>query len=117
MGRKTRIPSESLLGLRRRLASLPARSPERRVEVGRVAELFGVSPATVYRALKDLNRPKSMRRSDRGRPRAFDEDQLTRYCEIIAALKLRTRNGQGRHLSTVRAIELLEEFKLVRAAD
>jgi hypothetical protein len=34
---------------------------------------------------------------------------LLRYCEVIAALKVRTTNGQGRHLSTVQAIRLLEE--------
>jgi len=34
---------------------------------------------------------------------------LLRYCEVIAALKVRTSNGQGRHLSTVQAIRLLEE--------
>jgi hypothetical protein len=34
--------------------------------------------------------------------------ELERYCEIIAALKLRTSNKKGRHLSTNRAIELLE---------
>lgn len=32
------------------------------------------------------------------------------YCEVIAALKLPTTNKQGRHLSTRRAIELLEEY-------
>ena len=110
MGRTVRIPAETLLGLRRRLETLPARAPERRQEVDRVAELFGVSAATVYRALKDLHRPKDMRRADRGRPRAFDERELTRFCEVIAALKIRTSNGQGRKLSTVRAIEILEEY-------
>ena len=79
MARKARIPSETLLGLRGRLSSLPARSPERRSAVGRVAELFGVSPATVYRALKELSRPKAMRRADRGQPRAFQPDELTRW--------------------------------------
>jgi hypothetical protein len=34
---------------------------------------------------------------------------LVRYCEIIAALKKKTSNKQGRHLSTVQAIRLLEE--------
>ncbi len=38
MGRKVRIPAETLLGLRRRLVTLPARAPERRLEVDRVAE-------------------------------------------------------------------------------
>ena len=32
MGRKARIPAETLLSLRRRLASLPVRAPERREE-------------------------------------------------------------------------------------
>jgi hypothetical protein len=36
--------------------------------------------------------------------------ELERYCELIAALKLRTTNKQGRHLSTQRAIELLEQY-------
>jgi len=88
----------------------PVNSPQKFHALALVAELFGVSAATVYRALKDLHRPKDMRRADRGRPRAFDERELTRFCEVIAALKIRTSNGQGRKLSTVRAIEILEEY-------
>ena len=42
MGRKARIPAETLLSLRKRLETLPARAPERRQEVDRVAELFDV---------------------------------------------------------------------------
>lgn len=110
MGRKAGIPAETLLSLRKRLETLPARAPERRQEVGRVAALFAVSPATVYRALKELHRPRDMRRADRGQPRAFDTKEMTRYCEVIAALKIRTGNGQGRKLSTDRAIEILEEY-------
>jgi len=34
---------------------------------------------------------------------------MEHYCEVIAAFKLRTRNQKGRHVSTARAIELLEE--------
>ena len=34
---------------------------------------------------------------------------MERYAEIIAALKIRTSNKKGRHLSTSRAIRLLEE--------
>lgn len=105
-----KIPAETLLSLRGRLASLPSRSPARREEVSRIAATFGVSASTVYRALKALHQPKSLRRADRGRPRGIPERDLVRYCEIIAALKLRTTNRQGRHVSTVRAIELLEEY-------
>jgi hypothetical protein len=107
--RGIRIPAEALLSLRTRLAGLPPRSAARREEVGRIAELFGVSPSTVYRGLKSLHRPKGLRRSDRGRPRTVSEGDLEKYCEIIAALKMRTSNKKGRHLSTNRAIELLED--------
>jgi hypothetical protein len=34
---------------------------------------------------------------------------LERYCELVAALKVRTSNKKGRHLSTGEAIRLLEE--------
>lgn len=107
--RGARIPSETLLALRTRLAGLPPRSAARREEVGRIASLFGVSASTIYRALKALHRPKGLRRADRGKPRCISEHDMVRYCEIIAALKMRTRNKKGRHLSTNRAIELLEE--------
>jgi DNA-binding IclR family transcriptional regulator len=63
MARNTRIPAETLLGLRSRLTSLPARAPARREEVRRIAELFGVSSATVYRSLQELHRPKDLRRA------------------------------------------------------
>ena len=32
------------------------------------------------------------------------------YCELIAAIKVRTSNKKGRHLSTGEAIRLIEEF-------
>jgi hypothetical protein len=63
----------------------------------------------VYRRLRELHRPKGLRRADRGSPRALPGEELERYCEIVAALKVRTENGKGRKRSTVRAIELLEE--------
>jgi hypothetical protein len=34
---------------------------------------------------------------------------MENYCEVIAAFKIRTSNKKGRHISTSRAIELLEE--------
>jgi len=74
------------------------------------AALYGVSRATLYRALKQPPRPKAIRRCDRGHPRKIPLSDLERYCEIIAALKIRTSNKKGRHLSTVRAIELMESY-------
>ena len=43
-------------------------------------------------------------------PACCPSAELERYCELIAALKLRTTNKQGRHLSTQRAIEILEQY-------
>lgn len=75
-----------------------------------MAGLYGVSSSTVYRALKLIHKPHAALRADHGKPRVVPLPELKRYCELIAALKLRTTNKQGRHLSTRRAIELLESF-------
>lgn len=106
------IPKEALYDLRRQLEQLPPRSPDRKDLVQEVAELYGASPATVYRSLRGLSRPKSLRRSDHGTPRILPKPEMERYCEIIAALKIRTRNKKGRHISTSEAIRLLEQYGL-----
>ncbi|MYF77401.1 MAG: transposase family protein [Acidobacteria bacterium] len=103
------IPAEALLDLRRRLDTLPPRDPGRRALVDGMAGLYDVSRATVYRSLAGQLRPKGLRRSDRGEPRKMPRAELERYCEIVAALKVRTSNLKRRRLSTRRCIELLEE--------
>ena len=35
--------------------------------------------------------------------------EIERWCEIVAAMKIRTTNKKGRHLSTVRTLRLLVE--------
>jgi len=107
-GRGKRPPAEALVALRQRIDALPARSPERRALLESTAALYGISRPTLYRALQGHQRPKPVRRADRGRPRKLAATELERACEIIAALKLRTTNRKGRHLSTNRAIKLLE---------
>lgn len=104
------IPAEALISLRRRLDAMPARSADRKGLIAGAAALYGVSRATLYRALKQHPRPRALRRSDRGQPRKIPLSDLERYCEIIAALKIRTTNKKGRHLSTVRAIALMETY-------
>lgn len=107
---RTRIPHEALLSLRRRLEMLPARHPDRKELVTNAATLYGVSRATLYRGLRMQLRLKPLHRCDRGKPKVMPPAEMERYCEIIAALKLRTMNGKGRHLSTARAIAILEEY-------
>lgn len=108
-GRRKQIPAESLLQLRQRLDRLPGKSQERADQVAAVAGLYGVSPSSIYRALNDLVKPRAAHRADRGKPRILPKSELERYCELVAALKLRTTNKNGRHISTPRAIELLEK--------
>ena len=107
--RRTSIPVETIIELRSLLGRLPVRSSARRTLIKDTAELYGVSPQTVYRTLRQHTWPHSVRRTDYGQPRVMPKQNLLRYCEVIAALKVRTSNNQGRHLSTVQAIRLLEE--------
>jgi hypothetical protein len=104
------IPAEALLDLRRRLATLPPRSPERRRVMQDTAALYGVAEVTLYRAVRERLQPRALRRADAGVPRVLPKAQMERYCEVIAALKLRTSNKQGRHLSTAEALRVLEEY-------
>ncbi|CAD5990597.1 hypothetical protein PCC9214_05837 [Planktothrix tepida] len=106
---KKQIPIDAIVDLRRRLDQLPPRSPSRRVLVQEIAQLYGISEDTVYRTLREGNGIRPVRRADCDVPRVIPKATLERYCEIIAALKIRTSNRKGRHLSTVQAIRLLEE--------
>jgi hypothetical protein len=103
------VPIEALATLRRRLAALSARHSERRLLLGSTAQLYAVSRATLYRLLREDRRPTDAYRSDRGRTRAMPADEIERLCAIVAAMKIRTTNRKGRHLSTVRVLELLEK--------
>jgi hypothetical protein len=103
------VPIEALATLRRRLAALPARHSDRRLLMDSTAQLYAISRATLYRLVREDRRPKDACRSDRGCTRAMPADEMERLCEIVAAMKIRTTNRQGRHLSTVRVLELLEK--------
>jgi hypothetical protein len=104
------MPVEALATLRRRLAALPARHPERTVLMTSTAQLYAVSRATFYRLLRGDRRPKDAHRADRGSPRSMPAPEIERWCEIVAAMKIRTTNRKGRHLSTVRTLQLLVEY-------
>ena len=109
MSRK-QIPPEALVQLRSKLELLPERSRERRALIEEVSASYGVSVDTLYRSLRKQRRPQAQGRSDKGTPRKLPRAQMEYYCEVIAAMKIRTSNKKGRHLSTARAIEVLEEY-------
>ena len=75
-----------------------------------MASFYGVSIKSLYRALRLHRRPKALRRADQGIPRVLPQDKMEHYCEVIAAVKMRTSNQKGRCLSTGQTIRLLEEF-------
>src|SRR5438132_1369637 len=106
------ISAETLIDLRRRLGGVPPRSPERRRMLQEIAALYGVSEPTLYRLLRQRSMPRAVGRADRGVPRVLPQAELERYLELIAAVKLRTSNQKGRHLSTGEAIRLLEDYGL-----
>ena len=101
------VPIEALATFRRRLAALPNRHPERKAMLLSTADLYAVSRVTLYRLLRGERRPRDTHRTDRGGPRGMPAPEIERRCEIVAAMKLRTTNRRGRHLSTVRILELL----------
>ena len=102
--KRKQLPAEALVDLRRRLADLAPRSAERRALMLETAALYGLSESSLYRALREHARPKALQRADRGVPRILPQAEFERFCEVIAALKIRTSNKKGRHLSTVQGI-------------
>ena len=106
---KRKIPPEAVVQLRQKLEQQPSYSSQRRELIQETANLYGVSEDTIYRVLRERKVIKSSRRIDCGQPPVMPKNTLERYCEVIAALKVRTSNKKGRHLSTSRAIQLLEE--------
>lgn len=108
MTKKKGIPDETLSLLKARLELFSPRSAERRELIRSTADLYGVSRATIYRALNPNAKPRSLRRADCGKPRKTIRIELEELIVLVAALKVRTQNKKGRHMSTRKAIEILE---------
>jgi hypothetical protein len=104
------IAASALISLRQRLDLLPARCTERKLLIEETASLYGISTDTLYRLRREQSRPKSLHCADRGQTRKLSQSEMESYCEIVAAFKIRTSNKKGRHISTARAIELLEKY-------
>lgn len=104
------IPLEALILLHSHLDALPARSAKRPQLIAEAAEFYGVSTATIRRAMRKQNKLRVVHRVDYNCPRVIEQVEMRRYCELIAALKVRTTNKKGRHLSTRNCIRILEEY-------
>jgi hypothetical protein len=110
---RKKIPEERLIEIKKRLDLLPVRNGERKDIIQAFGELYGVSINSVYRALRERRKPKGLRRSDAGKSRILPTSEMEWYCQIIAAMKIRTSNKKGHHLSTTEAIRILEDFGIL----
>ncbi len=111
------IPEDRLIDLSSKLGLLKKHSSETSRLVQEFADLYGVSKSTIYRRLRKRKKPKALKRSDCGTPRVARKAELERFCQIIAAMKIRTRNKKGRHLPTSAAIRLLEDYGIETPGD
>lgn len=105
-----RIPLEVLLRLDEKITNLPHNGKLRHSYVQEVAACYQVSQSTVYRQLQQLNmHPKERKtRKDRGCPKIIDEAALFHYCQLVAAMKIRSMNSKRHMLSTESCIRFLE---------
>ena len=87
-----RVPAEALATLKRRLAALPPRHPDRKEMMASTCRLYAVSRATLYRALRGEHRPRDAHRSDRGHARVMGDGEIEHWCEIVSAVKKSTTN-------------------------
>jgi hypothetical protein len=63
--------------------------------VEETAGLYSISTDTLYRALRERAVPKPMGRCDQGVPRVMNAKDMERFCEAVAAIKVRTANRKG----------------------
>ena len=105
-----RLADDTLIILHNKLAGLALRDPKRKLIIKEAAELYGVSVATIYRALRKYSKLSAITRADYNRPRLIEHAEMKKYCKLIAALKLRSTNKKGRHLSNAACIKILEDY-------
>jgi hypothetical protein len=106
---RKRIPFEVLVVLQNQLDELSPRNAQRKQLIEDTCESFGISASSLRRLLRKHQLPYLVFRSDYNKPRTLPEADMRHYCELIAALKLRTASKKGRRLSTKACIELLEK--------
>ncbi|AXA34458.1 DDE-type integrase/transposase/recombinase [Francisella adeliensis] len=101
-----KIPDEQLICLWNSLNKFPKRDHQRKLLIKEYASYYGISIASVYRQLSKYKYVDKVR-SDSGSTRAIHKSNLTKYCKIISALKLKTSN-QRNNIFTRKCISILE---------
>jgi hypothetical protein len=62
-------------------------------------------------------KPKGLKRADCGTPRVAKKAEMGRFYQLVAGMKIRTRNKKDRHLPTSEAIRLLEDYGVYTLGD
>ena len=104
------LPVDTIIMLHNKLGTITARNPQRKLIIQEAATFYGVSTSTIYRYLRKHERLSTVRRTDYNKPRLTSEGQIKRYCYLIAALRRRSSNKKGRHLSIRACIKILENY-------
>jgi transposase InsO family protein len=104
------LADDTLIMLHNKLSGMPIRDPERKLIIKEASEFYGVSVATIYRYLRKYNKLSTITRADYNCPRLIKYEEMKKYCKLIAALKLRSTNKKGRHLSNAACIRILEDY-------
>jgi len=104
------LPVDTIIMLHNKLGTITARNPQRKLIIQEAATFYGVSTSTIYRYLRKHERLSTVRRTDYNKPRLTSEEQIKRYCYLIAALRRRSSNKKGRHLSIRACIKILENY-------
>ena len=86
------IPTEQLILLHNKMLTFSPRHPERKNLICSVAEGFGVSESTIRRQLREHIHFSAGTRIDKNIPRTISKTDMLLYCQLIAALKIRTSN-------------------------
>ena len=105
-----KLPPEALVRLKQMLDELPPRAAARRQLMEKGASSYGISLQSLYRQLSNHFKPRSAKRADYGCPRQLSQELMVKYCELIAALRVRTTHKKNRNLSTSESIRILEEY-------
>jgi DeoR/GlpR family transcriptional regulator of sugar metabolism len=86
------LPVDTIIMLHNKLGTITARNPQRKLIIQEAATFYGVSTSTIYRYLRKHERLSTVRRTDYNKPRLTSEEQIKRYCYLIAALRRRSSN-------------------------
>lgn len=104
------LPIDAVIILHNKLSALSPRNILRNQLINEAASFYGVSRSTIYRLLNKYDKLSPTTRADYNHPRLIKHEEIKRYCQIIAALKMRTSNKKNRHLSNKACINILEQY-------